>query len=383
MKILKSTLYVLSFIQLIIFFFFFFFFKIIKKSLKQVNFIFGVTEIADNLNNLSLTFKNSLSVCFHRNYLYKSDNYDYYISKKNRFIKYVIIFFYGPFLLGLLMNKSLIFFYIWDKGFLLDRGFEFYILKQFKRKIILMYCGSEIRSPLLSINYTNSIGIDNFNNYLENNYFIDIKVKEEARLADKYADLIFSQKVDQISYIKKEVYDFPYMFSYSDFSFNTNKFDLKTPIVIVHAPSSPIIKGTQLVRAAIKKLKLLGYEFEYIELINKPNQEVKNVLERSHIVLNQFYGYGDGVGLLGVEAMANINCLMMSVSDNKSNIYKQSFHEVIFNTNYWNIDEKLKFLLENPSEIKRIAVAGHKFALKNFTHKAAKKYFDEYLKNLK
>ena len=382
MKILKTTLYILSCIQLIIFFFFFFFFITIKKSLKQVNFIFGVTEIADNLNNLSLTFKNSLSVCFHRNNRYKSDNYDYYISKKNRFIKYAVIFFYGPFLLGLLMNKSLNFFYIWDKGFLLDRRVEFYILKQFKRKIILMYCGSEIRSPLLSINYTNSIGVDNFNNYLENNHFQDIKVKEEARLADKYADLIFSQKVDQISYLKKEVYDFPYMFSYSNFSFNIEKFDFKTPIVLVHAPSSPIIKGTQLVRAAIKKLKLLGYEFEYIELINKSNKEVKNVLKRSHIVLNQFYGYGDGIGLLGVEAMANMNCLMMSVADNKSNTYNQSFHEVLCNTNYWNIDEKLKFLLDNPSEIKRIAVAGHKFALKNLTHEAAKKYFDEFLTNL-
>ena len=98
--------------------------------------------------------------------------------------------------------------------------------------------------------------------------------------------------------------------------------------------------------------------------------------------LNQFYGYGDGIGLLGVEAMANMNCLMMSVADNKSNTYNQSFHEVICNTNYWNIDEKLKFLLDNPSEIKRIAVAGHKFALKNLTHEAAKKYFDDYLTNL-
>ena len=264
-----------------------------------------------------------------------------------------------------------------------NRKYEFYFLKKKKKKLILFYCGSDIRSPTLSLNYTDSKGIDNHLNYLDKNTntILDKKVKIEASLADQYADLIFSAKLDQISYIKKEIHRPPYSYPKSKFNFNTEKFNFKTPILIVHAPSSPIAKGTQLVRAAIKKLELKGYDFEYIELINKPNEEVLSILSRSHIVLNQFYGHGEGIGLLGVEAMANMNCLMMSLDDDYR--YENvNINDVIFNTKYWEIDEKLKFLLDHPHEIKKMAVAGYDFTLNNFESEKAKFTYQKIFKKI-
>ena len=373
----------LNYIQIGILICSFYICKIFRKSFIHVDYIFGTSEIANNLEYLSSTFENSKVVCFYKNRFFPNNNYDYEIYFNNIYLRILIIFIYGPLLLGFLMNKSENFFYIWNKGFLFNRKYEFYFLKKKNKKLILFYCGSEIRSPVLSIDYTDSKGIDNHLNYLDENAnrIQDEKVKIEASLADQYADLIFNAKLDQISYIKKKVYASPYSYPKSKFNANTEKFNLQNPILIVHAPSSPIFKGTQLVRAAIKKLESQGYDFEYIELINKPNEEVLSILSRSHIVLNQFYGYGNAIGLLGVEAMANMNCLMMSINDRYDN-ENVNINDVIFNTKYWEIDENLKFLLDNPHEIKKMALAGYDFTLNNFEHEKAKIKYRKILKNL-
>ena len=80
------------------------------------------------------------------------------------------------------------------------------------------------------------------------------------------------------------------------------KFDEIVRPVLVHAPSSPIIKGTQLVRAAVALLREEGFDFEYVELTGVPHEEVASQLQRAHIVLNQFFAYVPG--MFGIEAMA-------------------------------------------------------------------------------
>lgn len=48
------------------------------------------------------------------------------------------------------------------------------------------------------------------------------------------------------------------------------------------SPSNPFVKGTSLVRAAIKKLQVEGYDFEYIELQKMPNEVVLEHLNISY-----------------------------------------------------------------------------------------------------
>lgn len=354
----------------------------IKSFLIQVEFVFGVSEIANNIKHLAKTFDNSISVCFNTNKFY-DNQYDYTISIENKYLGYFVQFIYSPILLGFLMNKTDKFFYVWSSGFLFKKNFEFYFLKKMNKKLIIMYCGNDIRSPLLSIRYTDNCGIDNYLNYFSPQEMIlqEDRVKKEALLADKYADLVFNYELDQISHLKKKVLPFPYMYPKSKFNFSKDKFDNKKKITIVHAPSSPIIKGTQLVRSAIKKLENQGYDFNYIELIDKSNEEVLSILSESHIVLNQFYGYGHAIGLLGIEALANTNCLMMSIKETNSiwPSQKNSLNDVILNTKYWEIDEKLKFLLDNPKEIKRIACLGYEYALNYFETTKAKANYEKIL----
>lgn len=360
---------------------YFFFRNIFLK--KKKNMVIGVHEISLNIFNLSKLFENSVSVNLNPNKFYNSE-YDYSLNVANNYLRYFLNFFYGPFILGYLMNISNNFLYIWEKGFLLDRDKEFRFLKARNKKLILMFCGDDIRSPKLSFEYSNSKDVDNFLNYTTQDLQKqEIKVKLNARIADQYADVIFNFPICQISYLKKETFFFPYMYDSKNFNLLSNKFENINSFRIVHAPSNPLVKGTMLVRSAIKKLNILGYKIEYIELQNKSNSDVIDELKKSHIVLNSFYGLGYTIGQFGVEALANTNCLLTSFNSEKleeDNLYSE-LDQICINTKYWEVFDKLKFLLDNPQEIKKIAIKGYHFAYNNFEYKNSKRHYDKILKD--
>ena len=54
------------------------------------------------------------------------------------------------------MNVSKVFFYVWDEGFLIERS-RTKVFKT-KKKKLLFFCGDDIRSPKLSLEYSNKEG---------------------------------------------------------------------------------------------------------------------------------------------------------------------------------------------------------------------------------
>jgi hypothetical protein len=157
---------------------------------------------------------------------------------------------------------------------------------------------------------------------------------------------------------------FPYMIDESRYVPSDDKFRNIGELTLVHAPSNAVVKGTPLVRAAIKKLQVEGYKFNYVELINKPNEYVINVLANSHILLNQFYGFAPG--LLGIEGMLLKNVVLMS-ADPETEKFPPGFSEAYVRTRYWEVYDNLKFLLDNPSRLRPIAENARKFILANYS----------------
>ena len=70
---------------------------------------------------------------------------------------------------------------------------------------------------------------------------------------------------------------------------------------IVHAPTAPGPKGTEVIRSIIHDLREAGRPIEYVELINKPNAEVLAELERCDFVIDELYSDIPLAGL-GAEA---------------------------------------------------------------------------------
>ncbi len=374
----------ISFFQIPLLYISYYFFKILKiKKIKNC-WVIGVDEICGIIYSLKNILKPSINVCFSKHAFY-NHQYNYSININNLYFRYFLRLIYSPLLLGYLANKSNHFWYIWNSGFLMDRNYEFKFLKTKKIKIVTMFCGDDIRSVKLTNNHSkkNKLDMHTYYNPLENKYMKTISYDEDkkklAKSADKYADIVFNYKMCQISYLQRDQYPWPYLLEKVKFNKNDNKYYKLNTIKILHAPSSPLFKGTSLVRAAIKKLEIEKYKIEYIELQNKSNNLVLEHLKSSHIVLNQFYALTPGY--FGVEAMANHCAVLMSADPSIETGLPQESDDAWMITKYWEVYSNLKHLLDNPNKIKYYADNGYNFAYKHYTYEAAGEHIKSILKN--
>lgn len=353
------------------------FFNLVVSKNTTMKWVIGVDEIASTIFFTGKILKPSYTVSLSQNIFYNL-HYDFEY-KKYFFIPRTIL---APILLAYLTNQSTHFFYIWHTGFLLNRDYEFKFLKSKGKKLICLFVGDDIRSLKLTMDYANKLRIDTYANYYksQNPFFFtesyDNQKKAIAASADQYADFIFNAKMDQMSYLQSPQHGWSYIYDTDKFYKNDAKFTEK--IQILHAPSNPVYKGTQLIRAAIKKLEIEGYNFNYLELQDKSNVEVLEQLKLTHIVLNSFYSFAPG--LFGIEAMAHQCAVLMSADPTIETTLPQEFNDAWLITQYWEIYDKLKYLLDNPEQIKYYADNGYNFALKHYTYEAAGEYIQNVLK---
>ncbi|CCQ10291.1 hypothetical protein PALB_11560 [Pseudoalteromonas luteoviolacea B = ATCC 29581] len=337
-----------------------------KKN--TLDWVLGVEDIASMIYLLGKALPNAKTVCFNNNRFYQY-KYDYELPIKTGFLARVIKAVYGPILLGYLANKSKNFWYIWTTGFLIERQVEMAFLKSIDKKIVCHFGGDDIRSPRLMKAFCAEKGLDTFIDYfgaghpfyLSDSY--EAEKMKAAEIADTYADVVFSAEFEQISHLKSKQYYNPFLYDPAKFNFNPEKFTDLSRIKIVHAPSNPLVKGTPLVRAAIKKLQMEGYQFDYVELINVSNAQVLEHLRSAHIVMNQFYQLIPSV--FGIEAMANHCAVLQSASMHLEPNQPQGDEYSWLETSYWQVYDNLKFLLDNPAEIERYANGGYEYVANN------------------
>lgn len=355
---------------------------IFKPFVKHMprHWVIGVTETANMLKLIGSCFDSKSTVLLRMHPYYMNNHYDYNPRFKHALSGYILSSLYGPILLAYLVHKSDNFFYIGDEGFfnhIADgRATEFSFLKKLGKCIVILFCGSDIRSIDKTIAFAQSRDIETYVTYqrmLNPSYFDaqnEVRVKQKAKAADLYADVIFNAKQDQMSYLESDTLPFPYFHPDHLFVRTPEKFnDLSCPR-IVHATSSPISKGTPLVRAAIKKLKLEGYTFAYTELFAVPHTQVLETLGQAHIVLNEFYAFMPGV--FGIEAMANHCALVTSADPTIETDLPVGAADAWYVTGYWAIYDHLKDLLDHPEKIKIYADRGYDWTFKNYSTSHAK-----------
>jgi hypothetical protein len=346
----------------------------IRRKKNSISWVVGVSEIAATTKYTSLSIPDSYSVCLLGNKYYDFE-YSFSIKmSKYRYLDILKMIVIGPLLLGFLLNRSNNFLYIGQHGFLLyvmdGRKFEFMYVKNKNKNIVCLFTGSDIRSPRLMLDYAQKNKIDVISTYqhltdprlLTSEH--EATVKKLAEVAETYADLVFNSSVDQMSYFTKKTQpSVGYFYPDENFITNDTKFANIKTYKICHAPTTPIIKGTQLVRAAIAKLRAEGYRFEYVELTGVSNEVVLKELKSTHIVLNQFYAFVPGV--FGVEAMASHCALITSADEHIETDLPPGSNKAWYVTKYYEIYDHLKTLLNSPDLIKKYADAGYEWAIEN------------------
>jgi|LSQX01.2.fsa_nt_gb hypothetical protein len=326
---------------------------------------------------------NSYSVNLFKVAFFSDNTFDYGPPKySNRFYLVNYYLFYRPYLLARLVKSTDIFVYVGKMGLCFNIETDLIFIKKHKKKVVFSFVGSDVRSFYLLSEFYKIIDYDNKFSYFPEKQSED-KLKKFVDIVDKYADMIINSKIDQMSYFKKKTMPFLYYLDPIDFGEkNIHKFDNLNKVKILHAPTSFIAKGTPLVRAAIKKLKLLGYDFEYIEVTDLKHIELTKLLNEVHIVLGEFYSFVPGI--LAIEALFSY-CAVISSANPEYEDFPEYPDKVWIYAGYWEVFDKLKYCLDNSGELIDYAERGYNYAIRNYSIASARLQFENYchLNNIK
>lgn len=346
---------------------------IARGAAGTISWVVGPDEVASMVSHMSVALPGSHSVSLTRNKYYDFA-YDTTLEVSGGSVPFFRgRLFAGPWLLGKLAARAHGFVYLGPTGYLRtgadERWHEFEFLKKRGLRLVCYFTGSDIRSPKLMLEMQERTGIENIATY-------QVEVVPEfrrpeyehtkqamARAADRFADVIFNARTDQLSYLTRPTEPFLYFYPDDRFVAIGDKFERLDSIRIVHAPSSPIVKGTQVVRAAINRLRELGYTFDYVELDQTPNEVVLATLATAHIALNEFYAFVPG--MFGVEAMASGCALLTSADEHLERDLPTGSNAAWMVTSSAQIFDNLRHLLDHPEEIRPLAERGQAWARGN------------------
>lgn len=248
---------------------------------------------------------------------------------------------------------------------LLPFNLDLPLLKLFRKKIVMTYCGSDVRlyeverarNPYASMLPTAQFGPRADRRKKIKMRWQNLWVDRFTAVRNLYAHatrVIPSRKVERDIQVNTTVD----IAAYEPKEYRTNKVPL-----IVHAPSSPVFKGTEYIEEAIEALRGEGHKFEYRRLHGVPNQEAHRIYrEEADIIIDQILG--GGFGTLATEAMYYGKPVCCYLIDEVLEWYPDC---PIVNCNVGNLREKLVWLIEHPEERIRLGVAGRRFAEKHFS----------------
>jgi glycosyltransferase involved in cell wall biosynthesis len=353
--------------------------------LPRVNYewVIGTVEGANGIALLGKCLPNAFTVCLSRHPFFSESTYTLSLSARYSIVTRFIRFFLGPILLGILARSSARFLYYGGSGFLLHevdgRKWEFSFLRQTSRNEVgVVFVGSEIRSILLARRFNEDRDLESIATYHPqtiNGFRQGIgtpsherQILAYCRAVDDSNVLAFNANVDQISYLKSRPSPFRL------------PVDLREPKLIsgqdrtriLHAPSDPFIKGTQVVRAAIKYLKTSGYSIDYVELSGAKHSEVISAIEEVDIVINELYALVPG--MLGLETMACCRCLVTSADGNLED-FPDGWETAWIKAGYWELVPILEKLLKNPALVNSTANCGYEWVTRNYSYDRVKSFY--------
>lgn len=181
------------------------------------------------------------------------------------------------------MLKCDVFIFSFGTSFLRN-NFDLPILKFFNKKIIMLYLGSDSRAPFMAGNKRN----------LTISEIITLTDKMYKKIAkvECYVDHIINYPPQALLQNRKFIMGLIVGLPFSTFeknNINNENIKKNENVVILHSPSSPIDKGTNIIRKIISDLKIAGYKIEYRELIDKPHNEVIKNIKECDFVIDQLF----------------------------------------------------------------------------------------------
>jgi len=356
-----------------------------SKDVKTFRFLLGPDDIAGVLCNMQAALGENSATCNLGNNQFSPDcRYDFRISSKHKSLLRLKRFLAGPWILGRLSAKVGVFVYVGRGGYFADIGFrrtEARFLKSVGVRLFQIVTGSDFRSPSLSKSLQSELGCFNFFEVLykplssEKIQRVEKDSVKAAAVVTEFFDTVFDFPSDNSNWIDVER-QIPFIYAPDPKiqAPNWEKFDDKV-MRVLHAPSRSEIKGTGIIRDAMRRIVQTGAPIEYIELENATHSQVLTELSRSHVLVNQLYGWAPGV--LSCEGM-QAGCAVVTRSNSILEPFLPPGSEGAWvSAGPSQIEDALSSLLFDVVRIRNIAQSGHSWFWQNYNQEAIERVLKE------
>lgn len=176
-----------------------------------------------------------------------------------------------------------------------------------KRIIVNMAHGSELRPPYMDGGYQSGDG------KVQPTPAVLAKVaahhKRQIRFLEKYADVVIGAPLSSSQFTSKPfvnscVLGLPLVSTVigkgaqSDApKFFKDRAHDRLGFRILHCPSHPALKGSDLIRRAVDALRLKGFDIDFVELEGRPNSDIIAAIRQCDLVIDQVYSDTPMAGL--------------------------------------------------------------------------------------
>ena len=163
---------------------------------------------------------------------------------------------------------------------------ELILLKWLGKKIIFIYVGSDTRPRFIDgVYFPNSTNNPNY----KNAYLLTKKQKRKINIQEHYADYIVNSPSTAHYHERPFINWFAMGIPKSSPSAIVHKKTTSSFVRILHSPSNPTIKGTDIILQTIQTLQSKGHPIKLIKIEGMSNRVVLEELEKCDFVIDQLY----------------------------------------------------------------------------------------------
>lgn len=246
-------------------------------------------------------------------------------------------------------------------------GSDLPVLKELNKKVVMQHWGSDVRM------YTSAIKLNPFV-IVKNSNEDAIKVCLE-RLA-KHIDTCVVSDYELYEYVKdyySNLVIIPQVIDLSELN-EMEEIHKNRRLKIVHAPTSPEVKGTYHILKAIELLQS-AYDFDFKLIQGMPHEEAKKAYAHADIIIDQILV--GSYGLCAIENMALAKPVICYITEFMKEKYPKELP--LISANPTNIKETLEFLLNNRDSLDEIGNQSREYAKKyHDINKLSQKFIDLY-----
>ena len=219
------------------------------------------------------------------------------------------------------------------------------------KKVVQHYWGSDVRL---------------FSTAQKMNPYIKVKTQDEDLLkrkmefTSKYVSSCIVGDYELFEYVQgifENIYVVPALIELENYPYQEPVRNEK--FLIVHAPSSPLIKGTRHVLDAVDKLSDT-YDFEFKLIQNMPHDEAKKWYAQADLIVDELRC--GSYGLLTLESMSMGKTVITWVTDGMRDRYPEDVPVIVANPD--TVKEKIEYVLNNREIVEEFGLKGRKYVEK-------------------